>query len=167
MGFKMHKIALWANSNLWKFHGWFAPVGLWWAGLLSRRPVVSAKNEIFGSELVPKEPNVAILECIKACPLCAALGIKPPSADRAVWRWGLLDPHAIGDSSELGNNACGRRKGTHNKPSKVCAAGSPLWCVSLHPYYPLLPIVSTGIRAPIQALRRFVQASGAVQGGPV
>jgi len=27
--------------------------------------------------------------------------------------------------------------------------------------------VSTGIRAPIQALRRFVQASGAVQGGPV
>jgi len=39
--------------------------------------------------------------------------------------------------------------------------------VSLHPYYHLLPTESTGIRAPIQALRRFVQASDAVQGGPV
>jgi hypothetical protein len=39
--------------------------------------------------------------------------------------------------------------------------------VSLHPYYHLLSTLSTGIRAPIQALRRFVQAWGAVQGGPV
>jgi len=41
------------------------------------------------------------------------------------------------------------------------------WFVSLHPYYPLLSTVSTGIRAPIQEQRRFVQASDAVQVGQV